>query len=94
MIIKKAIFLFWITWFFSIAQGLCQDNQNHKTLTQKEIEAQKLKKQEEADRLGKERHMGIQTKKVRRRMKKSSKQARKNNEKREEFILFKLFRRR
>ncbi len=70
-----------------------QEMQNMRTKEEQRMFEEKKQKQEEADRLGRERHQKMQTKKVRKRMKQSSKKARKVNEPRKEFFLFRLFRR-
>jgi hypothetical protein len=70
-----------------------QEMQNMRTKEEQRLFEEKKQKQEEADRIGRERHQKLQTKKVRKRMKRSAKKARKINEPRKEFILFRIFRR-
>ena len=70
-----------------------QETQNMRSRDEQILFEEKKRRQEEADRLGRERHQKLQTKKVRKRMKQSLKKARKTNEPRKEFILFRIFRR-
>lgn len=86
---KYLVLVFLLTGYFASAQEM----QNMRTKEEQIMFEEKKRKQEEADRLGRERHQKMQSKKVRKRMKQSLKKARKVNEPRKEFILFRLFRR-
>ena len=86
---KYLVLVFLLTGYFASAQEI----QNMRTKEEQIMFEEKKRKQDEADRLGRERHQKMQSKKVRKRMKQSLKKARKVNEPRKEFILFRLFRR-
>jgi chemotaxis response regulator CheB len=90
---KQKMRKFFIPVFLLISLGSSAQEQNMRTKEEQRMFEEKKQKQEEADRLGRERHQKMQTKKVRKRMKQSSKKARKVNEPRKEFFLFRLFRR-
>jgi Ni/Co efflux regulator RcnB len=72
--------------------SLAQENLKSRE-EQKQFDLQQQKALE-AQEKGRKRHESIQQKKVRKRMKASAKQSRKNNERRKEVFLFRLFRRR
>ncbi len=57
------------------------------------MEKEEKKKRQLSEKEGKKRHLKIQSKKTRKRMKQSQKKSRRINEPKQEFFLFRLFRR-
>jgi len=87
----KGLNVFFLLVFFLINPCLAQENLRSREEQQKYDEKQQ--KILDAQESGRKRHKSLQKRKVRKRMRASEKKARKVNENRKSFFLFRLFRR-